>query len=154
MFDRWEVPENLRRAMVEIARQFRKQPTKGEKLLWEHLRARRLDGVKFRRQQPLGPFVVDFFAASHRLIVEIDGAVHDDQQEADRQRQGLLESLGLRFCRIRTELVESDITEALSRIRKALAVCAQPAQDHLNEVNLSYSCSFSPSPSLGEGAGG
>lgn len=124
MVERWEVPEGLRRKMVEIARQFRKEPTRGEKLLWEHLRGRRLDGIKFRRQQPFGLFVVDFFAASHRLIVEVDGPIHDQQCEADEQRQALLESLGLRFCRIRTERVESAVNEALAVIRQALAAAA------------------------------
>ena len=121
MSDRWEVPEGLRRQMVEVARQFRKEPTPGEAILWAALRGRRLDGVRFRRQQPIGPFVVDFLASAHRLIVEVDGPIHDDQQEADRQRQELLEMLGLRFCRIRTELVERDLAAALVQIRNALA---------------------------------
>src|SRR5262249_43642984 len=101
--DRWEVPESLRRQMGEVARQFRNVPTRGEGILWDALRGKQLDGVKFRRQQPIGPFVVDFFAASQRLIVEVDGPVHDDQREADARRQSLLESLGLRFLRIKTE---------------------------------------------------
>src|SRR5689334_377387 len=124
MSDRWEVPEDLRRLMVEVARQFRKEPTRGEAILWESLRARRLDGVKFRRQQPLGAFVVDFFCAECRLIVEVDGSIHDveAQAEADRQRQEILECLGLRFCRVRTELVEKDLSAALKTIREALFV--------------------------------
>jgi very-short-patch-repair endonuclease len=121
MTDRWEIPESLRRQMVEVARQFRKEPTRGEAILWEAVRGRRLDGVKFRREQPIGPLVVDFFASSHGLIVEVDGPVHDDQQEADRQRQELLERLGLRFCRIRTELIEADLPASLEKVRAALA---------------------------------
>src|SRR2546421_220802 len=121
MPDRWEVPEGLRRLMVEVARGFRKEPTRSEGTLWGLLRGRQLDGVKFRRQQPIGPFVVDFFAASHRLIVEVDGPIHDEQQEADRRRQELIESLGLRFCRLPADLVETDLTQTLSRVRQALA---------------------------------
>ena len=118
--DRWEIPEELRRQMVEIARQFRKQPTRGEAVLWQALRGRQLEGVKFRRQQPIGPFVVDFFAPDERLIVEVDGPIHQQQIEADARRQGLLESLGLRFVRLRSDYVEHDLPQALTTIRAAL----------------------------------
>ncbi|HEY8476661.1 MAG TPA: DUF559 domain-containing protein, partial [Chloroflexota bacterium] len=57
--------------MVEVARQFRKAPTRAEALLWSALKGRRLDGVKFRRQQPIGSFVVDFCAPERRLVVEV-----------------------------------------------------------------------------------
>ena len=67
------------------ARAMRGAPTDAELRLWRLLRDRRLNGVKFRRQQPFGLFVVDFFAASHRLIVEVDGTIHNDQQQADQQ---------------------------------------------------------------------
>ncbi len=93
--DRWTIPEALRRQMLEIAHQFRKAPTRSEALLWNALRRKRLDGRKFRRQQPIGPFVVDFFCPAERLIVEVDGPIHDSQREADRVRQQLLETLGL-----------------------------------------------------------
>ena len=63
--------------------------------MWNSLRRKRLDGRKFRRQQPIGPFVVDFFCPAERLIVEVDGPIHDSQREADRVRQQLLETLGL-----------------------------------------------------------
>src|SRR5205814_5969155 len=102
---------------VEIARHFRKEPTPTEGVLWQALRNHKLDGVKFRRQQNIGPFVVDFFAAERRLIVEVDGPIHESQQDADRARQQILESLGLRFVRIPTELVESDLPAALELIR-------------------------------------
>ena len=119
--ERWNVPEGLRRKMVRIARQFRKNPTPSEAILWEALRGKRLDGVKFRRQQPIGPFVVDFYASAHRLIVEVDGGIHETQRELDRERQELLESLGMHFVRIPAELVENDLRRALEVIREGLA---------------------------------
>jgi len=124
--ERWHVPEDLRRKMVEIARQFRKNPTPSEEILWQALRGKQLDGVKFRRQQPIGPFVVDFFAPSHRLIVEVDGPIHETQQTADAERQRLLESLGLRFVRLPADLVEQNLPAALERIRAALHPHPQP----------------------------
>jgi len=117
----WQIPAALRRQMVEVARGFRKVPTPSEAQLWQALRGRRLGGRRFRRQQPFGPFVVDFFCGAERLIVEVDGAVHDDQQEYDQRRQALLESLGLRVLRLPAALVERNLTAALTEIRNTFA---------------------------------
>ncbi len=58
--------------MIEFARELRKAQTKGERILWEALRGRKLDGIKFRRQQPIGFFIVDFYNSLYRLVVEVD----------------------------------------------------------------------------------
>jgi very-short-patch-repair endonuclease len=118
--DRWEIAEPLHAKMIEVARQFRKQPTASEAILWQALRGKQLDGWKFRRQQPIGPFVVDFFCPSERLIVEVDGPIHDEQRDADRRRQELLESLGLRFVRVTAASVETNLDAVLASIRAAL----------------------------------
>jgi very-short-patch-repair endonuclease len=118
--ERWHIPESLRRKMIDVARTFRKEPTRSEAVLWEALRRKQLDGYKFRRQQPIGPFVVDFYCAEARLIVEVDGAIHEQQQEADANRQALLEALGLRFVRLSAAQVEAALPEALQIIRTAL----------------------------------
>ncbi len=117
MADRWDVPEGLKKKMVEVARQFRKKPTRGEAVLWRALRGSQLQGTKFRRQKPFGPFVVDFFVAELRLVIGVDGPIHATQQQADRERQELLETLGLRFLRLRTEDVEADLPGVLLKIR-------------------------------------
>ncbi|MBP1467702.1 DUF559 domain-containing protein [Candidatus Chloroploca sp. M-50] len=105
--------------MIEVARTFRKEPTGSEAILWNALRGKQLGGRKFRRQQPIGSFVVDFFCSEERLIVEVDGAIHANQIEADRARQELIESLGLRFVRVSAALVEQDLPRALEAIRAA-----------------------------------
>lgn len=110
----------VRKRMVEIARDFRKEPQPSEALLWSALRNRQLGGFKFRRQQPIGAFVVDFYCDQAALVVEVDGPVHHFRQEADRQRQELLEGLGLRVLRISADHVDSDIDKVLSRIEQAL----------------------------------
>lgn len=115
--ERWEVPRQLEQKMIEIARQFRKEPTRSEAILWQALRKKQLAGRKFRRQQPIGRFIVDFFCASERLIVEVDGGIHESQKDLDEQRQQVLESLGLRFVRVSSEEVERNLPEVLSRIR-------------------------------------
>ncbi|URR36252.1 DUF1156 domain-containing protein [Thermosynechococcus sp. HN-54] len=117
--ERWEISEALRKQMTAIARQLRKRQTRSEEILWQALRNGQLEGRKFRRQQPIGAFVVDFFCAAERLIVEVDGSIHDseEQQALDRQRQRLLESLGLRFVRLRAEAVETDLAACLHLIK-------------------------------------
>lgn len=115
-----EIPEELRRKMVETARQFRKRPTPSEAILWQSLRGKKLNGIKFRRQQPIGSFVVDFYASAHRLIVEVDGPIHETQRDLDQERQRLLESLGLNFVRLEADLVENDLQTALSIILAAV----------------------------------
>ena len=121
--DRWPIPEPLRREMVALARDFRKAPTATEAVLWQHLRGRQMAGVKFRRQQPIGPFVVDFCAPRLRLIIEIDGPVHDALQERERdaERQRLIESLGFRFLRVPTGDIEHNLEEVLRRIQDEIA---------------------------------
>jgi very-short-patch-repair endonuclease len=89
-------------------------------MLWDALRDRRLDGVRVKRQQPIDRYVVDFFAPGTRLVVEIDGSVHDGREETDALRQAILEGLGVRFVRLRSEDVERDLESALERIRRAL----------------------------------
>jgi len=122
MTERWHLPESLRRRSVEAAREFRRGPTPREAIPWNALRGRQLNGVKFRRQQPIGRFVVDFFAREHRLIIEVDGGVHDapDQSLRDRERQELLEDLGLGMLRVAAKDVENDLNSVLGVIEQLL----------------------------------
>ena len=119
-FPRLVVSPEVRRKMVEIAREFRKEPTEGERILWGALRGKRLDGIKFRRQQPVGYFVVDFYASAFRLVIEVDGPIHGQQIEADSARQHILEALGLIVFRIKTETVEKSLPVALALIRSKI----------------------------------
>ena len=119
-FPRLVISSEIRRKMLEIAREFRKEPTKGEAILWQALRGKKLDGVKFRRQQPIGYFVVDFYNSAYRLVIEVDGPIHNNQVEADRARQDILEVLGLNILRINTEMAESKLTGVISNIRQRI----------------------------------
>jgi len=119
-YPRMEIPKDLRRRMIEIARQFRKEPTKSEKLLWHELRGRKVNQIKFRRQQPIGSFVVDFYAPSIRLVIEVDGSIHDQQIEADHARQEILELLGLKVLRLSAHQVENDISACIEKISSVI----------------------------------
>ncbi len=81
------------------ARELRRDPSRAERICWELIRAHRMDGIKFRRQHPIGPYFADFACVSRRLVIEIDGIHHDDQLEADARRTEMLESLGWRVVR-------------------------------------------------------
>jgi len=119
-FPRKTVPPNVKRKTLEIARQFRKEPTRSEHLLWQALRGKKLDGVKFRRQHPVGNFVVDFYNSVYRLVVEVDGSVHDGQVETDQARQEILENLGLNILRVKAETVEKDLPIYLMKFARKL----------------------------------
>jgi len=85
--------------MKQRTRTLRKNQTDAERILWNHVRDRRLAGYKFRRQHPIGPFVVDFVCLDQRLIVELDGGQHALQIEEDRERSVFLESRGYSILR-------------------------------------------------------
>jgi len=110
-----------------VARQLRREPTESEQLLWEALRNRGLAGRKFRRQHPVGRSVLDFYCPEARLAIEVDGGIHDFRREADRERQRILESMGIRALRLSAGLVERDLSAAIAAIEEALTVGPSPA---------------------------
>jgi very-short-patch-repair endonuclease len=102
------------------ARSMRRAKTPAEARLWQRLRRQQL-GARFRSQVAIGRFVVDFYCPSHRLIVEVDGDIHEARRDADRQRDAALLSLGLRVLRIRNDEVVRDLDTVVRRIAGALA---------------------------------
>jgi very-short-patch-repair endonuclease len=106
------------------ARELRQEMTRAEQLLWERLRNRQLAGLKFRRQHPLGPFITDFYCAEYRFVIEIDGDIHDFQEEQDEQRTRQFEEFGYRVIRFRNEEVESNIELVLKKI---FEICQLPS---------------------------
>ncbi len=98
---------------VGRARRLRKDATATERLLWGLLRGRNFAGLKFRRQMPIGPYVVDFVCVRHRLVIEADGPFHDAEQ--DRARDRWLASEGFRILRFTNAQVTAErITAAIS----------------------------------------
>ena len=98
----------------------RKEPTPSERRPWRCVCGKRL-GVRVRRQHPLPPFIADFFVASHKLVIEVDGRSHDGAEARDARRDAfLVTTYGVRVLRIDAELVERDVYAALAIIRAAL----------------------------------
>ncbi len=86
---------------TQRARALRQRSTDAEKLLWRYLRAKQLGGVKFRRQEPIGKYIVDFVCFSHRLVIELDGGQHTQPRErlSDQQRDAWLREQGFKVLR-------------------------------------------------------
>ena len=105
----------------ELARQFRKEPTPAEELLWKRLRSYRLTGLKFRRQHPLGGAIADFYCAERRLVIEVDGEVHNYQEnrERDELRDEVMVSRGLTVLRFANDRVFNDLERVLQEILAA-----------------------------------
>jgi very-short-patch-repair endonuclease len=112
-FGRW-IPQGLSGA-AERAKELRKEATFAEAAVWEIVRSRRLGGAKFRRQHPIGRFIADFYCPEARLIVEIDGSIHDEkeQKERDAIREELLRSSTLHIVRFTNKQV-LEIPEVVS----------------------------------------
>jgi very-short-patch-repair endonuclease len=106
---------------VKVAHEQREAPSRAESLLWVTLRDRGI-GVKFRRQVPIGHYVVDFVCFEKRLIVESDGPAHDTPEQIayDRERDDWLRSQGFIVLRLPDDLVVGATEIAMQRIRQAL----------------------------------
>jgi very-short-patch-repair endonuclease len=111
--------EHNHRHNVSAARELRSRETRAEDRLWQELRGRRLDGLKFCRQHPVGPFVLDFCCVERRLAIEIDGEVHATQHDRDAEREELLVAVGFRVLRFANEDVRDDLRGVLAAIRGA-----------------------------------
>ncbi|MCX5513020.1 hypothetical protein C3941_01930 [Kaistia algarum] len=100
-----------------FARSMRKKMTEPEFRLWSEIRDQKLEGLKFRRQVPIGPFIVDFFCPAHRVIVEIDGGQHfeDETIAADLRRTAWLQTQGYRVLRFTNVDVVSNL-EGVCRV--------------------------------------
>jgi very-short-patch-repair endonuclease len=117
-------PEIPRSVLKRLARKQRANNVQSEAIIWRALRDRRCEGAKFRRQAPIGNFIVDFLCLDPRLIVEIDGPSHEatERQAADRAREDWLKAQGFAILRLPNELVIGSAELAVARIRAALRV--------------------------------
>ncbi len=112
--------------LTSVARLLHKNSTDVERLLWRHLRAGRFDGYKFKRQQPLGDYVVDFVCFEARLVVELDGGQHADS-EADCIRDHWLREQGFNVLRFWNNEVLTNLEGLLQRIHSELTPSPQPS---------------------------
>ena len=102
--------------LKERAKKLRNNSTLAEVLLWGKLKNRQVRGQKFIRQKPINKYIVDFFCNKLRLVIEIDGITHFDQEERDEKRQSELEKLGLRFLRFGDSQIKNNLNGVVMEI--------------------------------------
>ncbi|MBI3902758.1 MAG: endonuclease domain-containing protein [Nitrosomonadales bacterium] len=128
-------------SLLDNAKALRRTQTDAEQKLWYHLRAHRFMGSKFKRQKPLGRYVVDFICLEEKLIIELDGGQHAENIEYDQERDSWLRSQGYTVLRFWNNELMSETDGVLERIRLALS----------SKAGSSETLSPGPSPVNGRG---
>ena len=106
--------------LFDKAKELRSNMTKAEKLLWEQLRKKQVDAYTFRRQHPIFRFIADFYCHKAKLVIEVDGDIHELQKDYDIGRTEELSDLGLKVIRFTNEEVINDIESVIDKIKLEL----------------------------------
>ena len=130
--------------ITQIAKTLRKTSTKAERLLWRHLRAKQVEGCKFRRQQPIGNYVVDFVCFEKRIVVEVDGSQHQVEIDKDRIRDEWLKKQGFRVLRFWNNEVLRNTEGVYQVIKESCLSHPPPTPSHRGRGKRI------PSPLMGE----
>lgn len=112
--------QRVTKEKLQRAKELRREMTAAEKLLWQEVRAKKL-GVRFRRQQVIAGYIVDFYCHKAALVIEVDGDIHDLQQEEDARREKVLREMGLRILRFGNEEVLKDLSMVMGKIRELVS---------------------------------
>ncbi len=113
-------------SLLDNAKALRKAQTEAEQKLWYHLRAHRFMRKKFKRQKPIGRYVVDFVCLEEKLVIELDGGQHADHVEYDQERDAWLKSEGYKVLRFWNIELMNEMEGVLERIRLALSPSPSP----------------------------
>lgn len=125
----------LQLQLHSIAREFRQQPTLAEEKLWFYLRAKKLAGLKFKRQHPLFHYIVDFYCHARSLVIEVDGEIHVQTVARDHDRDTLLYQHGFKVLRFTNEQVLENIDQIIISIKSCVNANSSPSKERLGEVN-------------------
>jgi very-short-patch-repair endonuclease len=115
------------------ARNLRTNATAAERRLWRELSARKVSGIRFNRQVPIGPFICDFVARGPKLIIEVDGGQHGWQADEDQARTRYLESQGYRVIRFWNPDILERIEGVVAEIERAIAALPSPNPSRMRE---------------------
>ncbi len=118
--------------MLNKAKSLRSNQTEAERKLWYHLRAHRFMGLKFKRQKPIGRYIVDFICMDRHLIIELDGGQHADQANYDQQRDAWLRAQGYTVLRFWNNEVLQETEGVLEQIRLTLPAALSPNPSPVN----------------------
>jgi len=107
--------------LLESRRELRKNLTPAEAFLWKHLKSKQLDGKKFAKQHSIGNYIVDFYLASDKLIIELDGEVHQNPTAAvyDKKRTAFIKGLGFTVIRFENKMVFDNLRSVLMEIKES-----------------------------------
>jgi adenine-specific DNA-methyltransferase len=115
-----EVRKGVLQASITNARDLRNHPTDAEKILWQHLRLRQIGGCRFRRQRPVGPYIVDFVCLEKKVVIEVDGGQHNERVAYDAKRDDYLRTAGFVVLRFWDHEVLSQIDDVKEAIWKCV----------------------------------
>jgi very-short-patch-repair endonuclease len=121
------------------AKALRKRLTPAEAILWEALRRGGLEGLKFRRQHPVGRFILDFYCPAYKLVVEVDGKVHETQMEYDSARTSQLEAHGYKILRFSNEAVMQELDGVLTEILEVVGATNAKNDQMGEETKINFS---------------
>ena len=118
----------MKKIIKERCRNLRKRQTKAETIFWEKVRNRKFYGIKFLRQHPIvfnygkknNYFIADFYCNKHKLIIEIDGSIHNIQKEYDKMRTTVLNEMGIKVIRFKNEEITQNIEKTLQTLKSYL----------------------------------
>lgn len=115
--------------LLKFAREMRKKPTESEKKLWKKLQKLRLKGFIFRRQHPIDIYIADFYCHSLKLVIEVDGEIHENiqNQEYDEGRSAELERYGIKVLRFKNYQVLDNIEKVLIIINDSISELSSPS---------------------------
>ncbi len=110
--------QHISETMYETAKRLRREMTEEEKTLWQNLRANRLGGFHFRRQQIIGKYIVDFYCHAASLVIELDGEIHKQQVARDAEREKELIGHGLLVLRFKNVEINQSLQQVLAHIKE------------------------------------
>jgi very-short-patch-repair endonuclease len=117
----------MKKPLRSIAKHLRKRGTDAEKLLWNRLRAKQMNGLRFRRQEPVGQYIADFLCYEVRMVIEMDGGQHAERKLFDKERDDRIVSQGFRVLRFWDNEVLTNIGGVLERIREQISPSPSPS---------------------------
>jgi very-short-patch-repair endonuclease len=121
------------RELVRRARELRSNMTRAEIILWSRLRSKKVNGYKFRRQQPIFDYIVDFYCNELKLIIEVDGEIHslNEKPKYDLKRDNILKINGYHIIRLTNFEIETELNSTINKISSFISEILSPSQgDH------------------------
>jgi imidazole glycerol-phosphate synthase subunit HisF len=108
--------------IMKRASRLRKDQTSAEKIIWQRLRRRQIGGLRFRRQHPINSFIADFYCHEAKIVIEIDGGIHDDQEQKQKDiaRQEIITDFGIKVLRFKNEEIFNDIDSVIKTIQYSI----------------------------------